>query len=99
MVILHSVHVSFANSGCYNAVMQKEKHKHILNLLNQAGLSIDQMAQYMEQRGMGKAAEFKRALETGDASACSDATRQAAFNFAQSNPQLVQQMQQVLSQQ
>ena len=79
--------------------MQKEKHEHILNLLNQAGLSIDQMAQYMEQRGMGKAAEFKRALETGDESACSDETRKSSFKFAQNNPQLVQEIQQVLSQQ
>jgi hypothetical protein len=79
--------------------MQKKLHERILGLLNQAGLTVDQLAQHMEQRGMGRAAEFKKAMETGDASACSEATRQASLQFAQSNPQLVQQMQQVLSQQ
>lgn len=68
-----------------------------LAMLEKAGVTAPQLAAYMAQRGMGNAHELQKAIELGDASCCSDETRNASLMFAKNNPQLVQQMQQVLS--
>lgn len=69
----------------------------ILQMLQNAGVPPQVMAQHMAKLGMGNAYELQRAIESGDASCCSNSTKEAAQGFAKNNPQLVREMQMVFS--
>lgn len=96
---MQSMHVDFCIDKVYNAGMQNGNGRvnKYLAMLRQAGVTPQELAAYMAQRGMGNAHELQQAIESGSASCCSNETRNASLKFAQDNPQLVQQMQQVLS--
>lgn len=65
-------------------------------LLEKAGISIEAMANHLAGKGIGTPTALINAMRTGDVSGFSKVQLNAAASFVQNNPDLVQQVYQML---
>ena len=74
-----------------------QPNKQYERLLQDAGIPVEVMANHLERMGFGPAQQWRYAIATGDASLFPRQTRDNAMQYLKNNPQLVQQLRQVLN--
>lgn len=71
--------------------------ENIKNLLQQAGIPPEAMAHHLASKGIGTPDAWNRVFANGDASSFTKQDASNASSWAEANPQLVQQVQSMLS--
>lgn len=92
----------FAGKSLHNCVNNNnntamQPNRQYEKLLQEAGIPVDTMANHLEKMGFGPAQQWRYAITTGDASRFPQQTRNNAMTYLKNNPQLVQQLKQVLN--
>ena len=93
------------NSICtqLDAIMQVQQKttmkqdKRYLDLLQRAGISVNDMVKHLSSLGIGTPQQWHQAITTGAGIQLSDLDRRKGMQYIKSNPQLAQIVQQLLS--
>lgn len=71
--------------------------KRYLDLLQEAGISVNDMVTHLSNLGIGTPQQWHQAITTGAGIQLSERDRQKGMKYIKSNPQLAQQLRQLLS--